>query len=409
MNRIILVGNGFDLAHRLKTKYEDFITWYLLGLNKISKGNNSLKSDGLVEFKTKKTLDTILNYFKGNESPEKMREYASSGNIDIKISLLLCRILKSIQTKGWVDIESDYYAMLVECKGKKEELKRLNKDFAIIQGLLVEYLNEIQKELIDGNIFCDNIREAMLSPFSINEIAVSSEKKWWDFVEKRSRESIIYWKSFLLGYLRPDLLRKIGSVRYVYGKFNEVDFDSSEYLRKEDFPEEYLLPERIMLVNFNYTRTADIYMPNNSRFIVNHIHGELSNPESIIFGYGDEADDEYNAIVKQNDNEYLKNIKTNRYLETAKYRELLSFINSGPYQVCIMGHSCGLSDKTMLNTLFEHDNCVSIKPYYYVNKEGKDNYLDMVQNISRNFTNPQLMRDKVVNKTLCEPMPQLNK
>ena len=409
MNRIILVGNGFDLAHRLKTKYEDFINWYLLRLNKISKGNNSLKSDGLVEFKTKKTLDTILNYFKGNESPEKMREYASSGNIDIKISLLLCRILKSIQTKGWVDIESDYYAMLVECKGKKEELKRLNKDFAIIQGLLVEYLNEIQKELIDGNIFCDNIREAMLSPFSINEIAVSSEKKWWDFVEKRSRESIIYWKSFLLGYLRPDLLRKIGSVRYVYRKFNEVDFDSSEYLRKEDFPEEYLLPERIMLVNFNYTRTADIYIPNNSRFIVNHIHGELSNPESIIFGYGDEADDEYNAIVKQNDNEYLKHIKTNRYLEDDKYRQLLSFINSAPFQVCIMGHSCGLSDKTMLNTLFEHDNCVSIKPYYYVNMLGKDNYLDMVQNISRNFTNPQLMRDKVVNKTLCEPMPQLNK
>ena len=409
MNRIILVGNGFDLAHRLKTRYKDFINWYLLRLYKMSRGNNSLKSDGLVEIKTKNTLDSILNYFKGNKSPEKMCEYASSGNVDIKISSLLCRILKSIQTKGWVDIEADYYAMLVECKEKKEELERLNKDFAIIKDLLIEYLNEIQKEQIDGNIFCDNIREAMLSPFSINEIAVSSEKKWWDFVEKRSRESIIFWKSFLLGYLRPDLLLKIGSVRYVYGRFNEVDFDSSEYLRKEDFPEEYLLPERIMLVNFNYTRIADIYMPNNSRFIVNHIHGELSNPESVIFGYGDEADDEYKAIVKQNDNEYLKHIKTNRYLEDDKYRQLLSFINSAPFQVCIMGHSCGLSDKTMLKTLFEHDNCVSIKPYYYVNKEGKDNYLDMVQNISRNFTNPQLMRDKVVNKTLCEPMPQLNK
>ena len=28
MNRIILVGNGFDLAHNLPTKYEDFINWY---------------------------------------------------------------------------------------------------------------------------------------------------------------------------------------------------------------------------------------------------------------------------------------------------------------------------------------------------------------------------------------------
>lgn len=28
MNRIILIGNGFDLAHNLPTKYEDFIKWY---------------------------------------------------------------------------------------------------------------------------------------------------------------------------------------------------------------------------------------------------------------------------------------------------------------------------------------------------------------------------------------------
>ena len=28
MNRIILVGNGFDLAHGLKTSYADFILWY---------------------------------------------------------------------------------------------------------------------------------------------------------------------------------------------------------------------------------------------------------------------------------------------------------------------------------------------------------------------------------------------
>lgn len=299
--------------------------------------------------------------------------------------------------------------MLVERKGKKDELEKLNKDFAVIQSLLVEYLNEIQKERVNTNMLCDDIKEAMLSPFSKNEIAVSSEKEWWEFVEKRSRESITFWKPFLLGYSRPDLLRQIGRVRYVYGQVDEVKFDSSRCLRKEDFPEEYLLPEKIMLLNFNYTKTADLYMPDKSNSIVNHIHGELSNRESVIFGYGDESDDEYKAIVKQNDNEYLKHIKTNRYLEDDKYRQLLSFIHSAPYQVCIMGHSCGLSDKTMLNTLFEHKNCVSIKPYYYVNEQGKDNYLDMVQNISRNFTNPQLMRDRVVNKTFCEPLPQLNK
>ena len=28
MNRIILVGNGFDLAHNLRTSYKDFMDWY---------------------------------------------------------------------------------------------------------------------------------------------------------------------------------------------------------------------------------------------------------------------------------------------------------------------------------------------------------------------------------------------
>lgn len=28
MNRIILIGNGLDLAHGLPTGYKDFINWY---------------------------------------------------------------------------------------------------------------------------------------------------------------------------------------------------------------------------------------------------------------------------------------------------------------------------------------------------------------------------------------------
>lgn len=29
MNRLIIIGNGFDLAHGLKTSYNDFILWYI--------------------------------------------------------------------------------------------------------------------------------------------------------------------------------------------------------------------------------------------------------------------------------------------------------------------------------------------------------------------------------------------
>ena len=108
-------------------------------------------------------------------------------------------------------------------------------------------------------------------------------------------------------------------------------------------------------------------------------------------------------ISNLNDNEYLKNFKSIKYLESDRYRKALQFMDTAPYQVYIMGHSCGNSDRTFLNTLFEHKNCVSIKPYYYKREDGTDNYLELVQNISRNFTDMKLMRDRVVNKLYCRP------
>ena len=154
--------------------------------------------------------------------------------------------------------------------------------------------------------------------------------------------------------------------------------------------DEFAYPERTLLLNFNYTKTADLYLPANSDIPVNHIHGELDNEQNpVIFGYGDELDEDYKTISNLNDNSYLTNIKSIRYLETDNYRQLLQFIDTGPYQIYIMGHSCGNSDRTLLNTLFEHKNCVSIKPYYYewTDEEGghSDNYIEIIQNISRNL------------------------
>ncbi len=192
---------------------------------------------------------------------------------------------------------------------------------------------------------------------------------------------------------------------------NEKALD--EYFRQiksgdQEVCKKYLSPSEILLLNFNYTSTADLYIPEGSEFKVNHIHSELGNEKNpIIFGYGDELDDDYKEIAKLNDNDYLKNIKSIRYLETDNYRKLLSFIDSAPFQIYIMGHSCGNSDRTLLNTLFEHRNCVSIKPFYYEKPDGTDNYIEIVQNISRNFNDMRLMRDRVVNKTYCRPLVEV--
>ena len=413
MNRIIIVGNGFDLAHGLKTKYEDFINWYWEKTWKYLQNYVPIVfDDGLCYIESEPNSYAIYNYFRNSILSSEICNYVVSlkKNFNhikrVDVSPLLVRISQSVETKGWVDIEADYYAMLVECKGKKDELEKLNKGFVVIQNLLVEYLTEIEEKEIFKKMLIKKVREKMLSPFSAKEISIESKDKWFAFLESRFKGDDFINR--IKSYVSSNVTRKVSKVREFLSAYRE----QIRYLGIEsivDILPDMLYPDRVMLLNFNYTKTADLYLPKSTGFICNHIHGDLSLPESVIFGYGDESDDEYKRLQKINDNEYLRHIKTNRYLETPNYRDLLSFIDSAPFQVCIMGHSCGLSDKTLLKTLFEHRNCVSIKPYYYVNEQGKDNYLDIVQNISRNFTNPQLMRDRVVNKTYCEELPQVTR
>ena len=166
-------------------------------------------------------------------------------------------------------------------------------------------------------------------------------------------------------------------------------------------------PWHTMLLNFNYTNTPEMYMDGNATEI--YIHGKLDDPKSVIFGYGDELDGNYKKLKEQNDIECMRHVKSIRYLERDNYRRMLEFIESARFQVVIMGHSCGNSDRTLLNTIFEHRNCVSIKPYYYQIDDKTDNYSELTININRNFNDPKQMRDRVVCKDYCEPLIKTSK
>ena len=411
MNRIILIGNGFDLAHGLDTSYWDFINWYWEEWKKyFLEYKFPPINDMLCTIDNKinqTTFSIIINAFgcdiynlHGYDFGKKLLSYDFDRNrLVIQPCALFKAIHTSVETKGWVDIENEYYNLLASKKSPIGcTVKELNEQLAFLQKKLVEYLshfiinNEKKKELIEHIIY---------SPIKYNDISISGTCKLIDHYKKWMKCSDKEW-IFRMGLykINSDYLEIVNEFRKDY---IETDDWAINYEMLHKCPETFLLPDNIMFLNFNYTNTAKLYLPiSKPGFEINHIHGELSNPDSVIFGYGDELDENYQKLSNLNDNEYLKNFKSIKYLESDRYRKALQFMDAAPYQVFIMGHSCGNSDRTFLNTLFEHKNCVSIKPYYYKDKNG-DNYLDIVQNISRNFKDMKLMRDRVVNKTFCEP------
>lgn len=141
-----------------------------------------------------------------------------------------------------------------------------------------------------------------------------------------------------------------------------------------------------------------------------HIHGRVADIDRnpIVFGYGDESDPSYQKIEDSGKNIYLEHIKSFNYFKTGNYHKLLSYIDSAPYVVYIVGHSCGLSDRVLLNEIFEHPNCEKIEIFYHVKNDGSDNFREITQEISRHFRphNKNIMRRRIGNKNERNVIPQ---
>ncbi len=408
MNKLIIAGNGFDLAHGLPTSYNHFMDAFWQDLKKNQDDEIVKKivhldpifqdyfNEGEVtNFKTFEA--NIHNYLKNNlRSHEYQLEtytFSQRGRSkDYGKQVVLFKFkneffkklneVKSIQ--NWVDVENEYYKRLKfiikkqifpSGSNRRHEIEVLNKEFEQVKQLLERYL---QKNVVEA--------------YDFQTINQEDSFKIFDNLEPFKN------KSELLDRLK------------LFEEFSNIEDQDEIVNSKSKVSKKKILDSGVLILNFNYTPTLMVYSyqilkDKKEIVIINHIHGELN--KNIVFGFGDEMDDDYKLIENIDDNEYLKYFKSFQYVQNSNYKNVLRYIDSEKFQVIIMGHSCGLSDRTLLNTIFEHKNCEYIKVFYHQKDDGTDNYTEVVQNISRHFNDKKLMRTKIVEKTLCEPMPQI--
>jgi len=320
--------------------------------------NDFSNEDEFIELKTNSNIiDTLKTnhssnyagynwYQKFSSSSVKSFDYQRNNNTELLCkNEFLDQISKKTSLINWVDIENEYYYALLECLNNKrrEGIENLNNEFLKIQNKLEEYLSmRIQK--LNG----------------------------------------------------PSLrIQKI---------FHSI-FELINYDKEKTKNGHYT----VTFLNFNYTNTLSLYKEfldqSNQDIRIINIHGELNNHDNpIIFGYGDELDENYRNIEAANDNRFLKNIKTTKYMESNNYQKMLAFIKADKYHLFNIGLSCGNSDGTLLHTIFENVNCTRITNFYHINEDGTDNYSDLIMNISRSFSDKSLMREIIANKLDCEPI-----
>ncbi len=361
MNRIILIGNGFDLAHGLPTSYADFIrSYWSLRLAQLIQNDQMKTEDGLCTYElsdseSRKMLNQVRPFLMDDRFSYISGKYVAEAIKKIKqeySSKFFEEIDKAVETYNWVDIEAVYYRWLTKifkqggCEYTNPNI--LNDELSLLAEKLSVYLKSIQTDYIKPELKIESIRNAIYEPFSAQDISNGGNGKFKEFLSERMQ--------FMATEPEGGIAEFLNKYGYSYlDRRSDIDLYNEQIINREGFPglsepfnypkhiknvyedkkivpDLYLLPDQILFLNFNYTNTADLYIPEGSEFKINHIHGELGNEKNpIIFGYGDELDDDYKEISKLNNNDYLKNVKSIRYLETDNYRKLLSFIDSASF------------------------------------------------------------------------------
>src|SRR5690606_6370022 len=340
MNKLILIGNGFDLAHGLKTSYKDFIFWYLdvcfngAGLYP----NGHFYEDDFVRIEVTEhyrlidlarkagdkgisrflydigLLSKYLNVGKfikhfsasiGGDNPlsERYKDVLNLVAHDVIFkSSFFKKLIHTCLECGWVDIEHEYFKELKSFRDSDNrfdynKVDRVNRDLDYLKAKLEEYLS-LQDAQFDHR-----------SNFQLGKLLGQGFEE----------------NDFDPGITDDELRSKLGK---------DFTDDKSKNIKHKAY-----------VLNFNYTNTFYNYIREIkgnyfSHIEVNHIHGQLNNPNNpIIFGFGDENDKEYLFFEEHNNNALFEHVKSYHYLKTSNYRNLIRFLNEDYYQVLVVGHS----------------------------------------------------------------------
>ncbi len=321
---ILIIGNGFDIAHGLPTRYSNFIT--------------NVQTDS--EF---------YKYVLRNENSKKLFNRVRQSKIFEYICSKLCN------NNDWIDFENE----LMEIVDSICDMPSLFKRYTYMENKSV-----ISKLLLDS----DKIHES--SPFIYRILMGNGAlKRYWSNSELLDLEQNIYrqiqdfidlFKEYIL-WITQYKLDTVSSIKL----FQDMKID-------------YLL-------SFNYTTTFLKLYNSTQKLIpenICYVHGKIDEQTNtgIVMGIGSDFYDESKHEKYVDFFKFFQCYKystNNNYLKWIREYESLNFDDAGNIKACsstdcivsIYGHSLDPTDRNILKPFFDMDR-VTIN-IYYLNKDSK--------------------------------------
>lgn len=322
--RILVVGNGFDIEHGLRTKYPqfmDFVRW----LNVV---------DTEPEKYTLNDEDIAIYKRLVKDKPDVVAELKNHVNDNIWIRYF--ERIRELNKETWIDFESEIASIVsLFDKGRKDYLSKAS--FYTDQETPSYDIQRLDRAFLRD----ENRNTSSLSGISLDRYRnrmISDLKK----LTRALEIYIEYWvECAVINNMNPDIAR--------------------------------IHPNKV--ISFNYTHTFDrIYRKNSNRVEYCYIHGEAKGEtiqdNNMVLGIDDylrggEPEDGYFIGFKK----YYQRLELNTDTSYLQWIEEIKDKKNENSEIYIFGHSLDVTDKEVFKPLLNIDNAKTT--VYCYDKEAR--------------------------------------
>lgn len=331
MNKILLVGNGFDLAHGLSTSYDDFLCliqgWKCFKIDYDEKIQDSVFAKYLVDAEN---LD--------NQKIEKLDKIIK-GNSWIHY---FCNCGAEID--GWIDFEKEIYPVI-----------------------------DLFKDILNGERIGGGAKYHLAKLFpkyvkASGTVGVTEEYK---------RQEYFLKEKTLLRDLKKEFDEFIYAFEIYLHEFVYKKKDIKLLKQIKDINADYV-------ISFNYTLTEKLYGISEQK--THHIHGSIRDDSeqrnsNMVLGINEQEDQNLDFIY------FVKYFQRIQKRTGTAYTSYINLCLNGvmeEYELHIYGHSLDITDKDIL--LYTMENACKIYIYYYDQEDFEHKVINLINLFGREKT-----------------------
>ena len=362
MNNVLLVGNGFDLAHGLPTKYGDFLclikNWvFFLDYYKRKKVPNN---------------DYLLKKYLVNIDSVNADNIKELNEIIQKNSWISYFEKCEAEVDGWIDFEKeiipviDFFDFLFQCdvsvNSSYDTVELVKGSFPTAQMLRIA-------KLWDKYVNVSITTVTINTNYSSKQYGIL-KKKMMEELRREFDEFVRAFEIYLLEFV--DKIENINPIQQI-AKLNITS-----------------------VVSFNYTLTESLYRIAPER--VHHIHGMIRkngdlHPNNMVLGINEQSEQKMDFIYFVKYFQRIQKATGTYYKELIAQRTWWKNVLTDKYTLYVYGHSLDETDEDILKYLIGDINRQGIfvlKPekvciFYYDIDDYEQKVINLIKLYGRNI------------------------